>query len=96
MAGIGVLALMICAAMLPFALLARLVRGGKSGLALSLMSIAGGIFVILIYASGRPFGVDPVRAISIAMLVFLPALLGGGAGALLGWMLRRRDDLRLR
>jgi uncharacterized membrane protein YsdA (DUF1294 family) len=87
---------MVCAAMLPFVLLAWLVRSGKSGLALSLMSIIGAVFVVLIYASGRPFGVDPLRAMSTAMLIFLPALLGGGAGALLGWMLRRRDDQRLK
>ncbi len=95
MAELAILALMICAALLPFVVMAWLVRGGRNGPALSLMSIAGGFFVVLIYASGRPFGIDPVGAMSGAMLVFLPALLGGGAGALLGWMLRRRDDRRL-
>ncbi len=95
MTEIGILGLMLIAAMLPFILMVKLVRSGKNGPALSLMSIAGGVFVVLIYASGRPFGIDPVGAMSGAMLVFLPALLGGGAGALLGWMLRRRDDRRL-
>ena len=58
-------------------------------------AVIGAIFVILIYASGRPFGIDPVFAMSLAMLVCVPALLGSTAGALLGWLLRRQDDRRI-
>lgn len=94
MGGLWVLALMLCAAFVPFALLLRLMRGGQSGLALTVMSALGAVFAILLYASGRPFGVDPVMAMSVALLAALPAFLGGGAGSILGWLLRRRDDNR--
>jgi hypothetical protein len=85
---------MVVCALAPFALLVKLVRAGLAGLAMTLLSLLGGCFVILIYASGKPFGIDPVLAISLALLFVLPALIGGGAGALLGWLLRKRDDRR--
>lgn len=91
----GIFLGMLLCAMLPFAVLARLMRAGQSGLSLSIISGIGGVFVILIYASGRPFGIDPVLAMTLAMLACVPALLGGIAGAVLGWLLRRRDDRRI-
>jgi hypothetical protein len=48
--------------------------------------------MVLLYATGRPFGINPGFAMSAALLGVLPALLGAGAGALLGWLLRKRDD----
>lgn len=83
---------MLTCAMLPFLLLTRLMRTGQSGLALTITSVIGATLVIFIYASGRPFGIDPVFAIGAAMLVCVPALLGSASGAFLGWLLRRRDD----
>ncbi len=83
---------MLTCAMLPFLLLTRLMRTGQSGLALTITSVIGATLVIFIYASGRPFGIDPVFAIGAAMLVCVPALLGSVSGGLLGWLLRRRDD----
>ena len=83
---------MLTCAVLPFMLLTRLVRAGQSGLALSIASIIGATFAIFFYASGRPFGIEPFLAMGIAMLVCVPALLGSAAGALLGWLLRKRDD----
>jgi hypothetical protein len=35
-------------------------------------------------------GIDPLRAIGIAMVCLLPALIGAGAGMLLGHMILRR------
>lgn len=87
-----VFGIMLACAMVPFALLTRLVRSGQSGLALTIVSVIGAAFAILIYASGRPFGIDPVFAMTVAMLTCVPALLGSTAGAFLGWLLRRRDD----
>ncbi len=95
MGDLAIIASMLGCAFLPFAVLVKLVRAGASGLALTFMSVLGGVFVVLIYASGRPFGVDPVFALSAALLFVFPALLGGAAGALLGWLLRRRDDQKL-
>lgn len=83
---------MLACAVLPFWWLTRLMRSGQSGLALTIISIVGGALVISIYASGRPFGVDPVKAMAFAMLVCVPAFLGCVAGLSLGWLLRRRDD----
>ena len=77
------------------ALLAWLVRKGASGLALTIMSVLGAVLVILFYATGRPIGVDPLVATVLVFVAALPAFLGGSAGALLGWMLRRRDDRQI-
>lgn len=77
------------------ALLAWLVRKGASGLALTIMSVLGAVLVILFYATGGPIGVDPLVATVLVLVGALPAFLGGSAGALLGWMLRRRDDRQI-
>jgi lipopolysaccharide export LptBFGC system permease protein LptF len=86
---------MLLCALIPFAFLTKLMRAGQSGPSLSIVSVIGAVFIILIYASGRPFGIDPVLAMTVAMLACVPALLGGIAGALLGWLLRRQDDRRV-
>jgi len=90
-----ILGVMLACAGLPFVLLTKLMRAGQSGLALTFGSVIGATLVILIYASGRPFGIDPVFAMTIAMLVCVPAVLGSTAGAFLGWLLRRQDDRRV-
>ena len=90
-----VLGLMLTCAMLPFVLMTKLMREGQSGLALTIISVIGATLVIFIYASGRPFGVDPIFAMTVAMLACVPALLGCIAGALLGWLLRRQDDRKV-
>ena len=90
-----IVGLMLIGAALPFVLLTKLMRAGHSGLAMTILSVSGATLTILIYASGRPFDIDPVFAMTVAMLVFVPALLGGAMGAFLGWLLRRRDDRRI-
>ncbi len=90
-----VLGVMLTCAGLPFMLLTKLMREGQSGLALTIGSVIGATFVIFIYASGRPFGIDPIFAMTVAMLACVPALLGCTAGAFLGWLLRRQDDRRV-
>ena len=83
---------MLACAMVPFFVVTRLVRDGQSGLALTIIAVIGGTFAVFLYAAGRPFGVDPVLAMAIVMLGCVPAILGSLAGALLGWLMRRRDD----
>ena len=83
---------MLVLAGVPFALLTWLMRSGQSGLALTNISVIGATLVIFIFASGRPMGIDPVLAMTIAMLGCVPAFLGSAAGMLLGWLLRRQDD----
>lgn len=86
---------MLLCAMVPFALMTWLMRSGQTGLALTIGSVIGATFVIFIYASGRPFGINPIFAMTAAMLACVPALLGSTAGAFLGWLLRRQDDRRV-
>ncbi|MGJ8623270.1 MAG: UDP-N-acetylmuramate--alanine ligase [Yoonia sp.] len=86
---------MLLCAVLPFSFLTKWMRAGQSGLALSVASITGAVLVILIYASGRPFGIDPMIAMAVAMLVCVPAFLGSLFGLLLGWLMRRRDDKKV-
>ncbi|EBA12804.1 hypothetical protein [Roseobacter sp. CCS2] len=90
-----VLGVMLTCAGLPFMLLTKLMREGQTGLAWTILSVIGATLAIFIYASGRPFGVDPVFAMTVALLACVPALLGGTAGALLGWLLRRQDDHKI-
>ncbi|SFS14434.1 UDP-N-acetylmuramate--alanine ligase [Yoonia litorea] len=92
MADLAIIAIMLASAAIPFVWLTRLVRRGHSGLALTILSILGGVLAVLLYASGRPFGLDPVQAMGASLLLIIPALAGACAGALLGWLLRRRDD----
>ena len=87
-----VLGVMLICAGLPFILLTKFMRSGQSGLALTIVSVIGATLVILIYASGRPFGVDPVFAMGLTLIACVPAFLGSTSGALLGWILRRQDD----
>lgn len=83
---------MLTSAMLPFALMTWLMRSGQTGLAMTVVSVIGATLAIFIYASGRPFGIDPIFAMGVAMLICVPAFLGSTAGAFLGWLLRRQDD----
>lgn len=93
-AQILVFGVMLTSAVVPFVLLAWLMRAGQSGLALTIGSVIGATLAIFLYASGRPMGVDPVFAMTVALLACVPALLGSVAGALMGWLLRRQDDRR--
>lgn len=95
MSDIVVLLLMVGCAMGPFLLLTLLMRRGAAGLAMTAICLLGGLLVVLIFASGRPMGLHPGQAMGWALLVFLPATLGSGAGILMGWLLRRRDDQRI-
>ncbi len=89
------LAIMVIAAALPFAGLTWAMRRGRDGLALTVISLIGAIVAILWFASGRPIGIDPVQAMTLALIFGVPALLGGTAGVCLGWLLRKRDDARI-
>ena len=90
-----ILGAMVLSAMVPFALCARWMRLGKFGFAMTLLSIVGAMLVIFFYGVQTPIGLTPVQAYSWALLFALPALLGGSAGCLVGWILRRRAE-RLR
>ncbi len=92
MQGIEIIIGMVICAAVAFVVLMHMVRAGQSGWSITVLSVLGGVFVVLIYAAVRPFGIHPVVAMTTASLVVVPALLGGGAGALLGWLMRKRDD----
>jgi hypothetical protein len=92
MGGFWIIAGMAICAFLPFFMQLRWARAGKFGLVLSVLAVLGALAMILLYATARPFGLDPVQAMAILLLGVVPAGLGGGAGALLGKLLRNRDD----
>lgn len=96
MGGFWIIAGMTFCALVPFFVQVRLARAGKFGPVLSVLAVVGAVAVILLYATAKPFGIDPVQAMAILLLGVVPAGLGGGAGALLGKLLRNRDDRRLR
>lgn len=90
MADLVVLVMMLTAAAVPFVFAARWMQHGKVGYALTLFSVFAAALTIAIFASNRLMGVNPVNAMSVGLLVFLPATLGTMAGALLGWLIYRR------
>ncbi|MEY1555997.1 UDP-N-acetylmuramate--alanine ligase [Yoonia sp. R2331] len=92
MGGLVVFAIMVLGAFIPFGIVGYLVRAGKNGLALSIAAVIGAMLYILVWGSDGRLGIDPLLAISWAMLFFVPALIGTLAGGLLGWLMRRRDD----
>lgn len=90
MADLVVLVMMLTAAAVPFVFAARWMQHGKVGYALTLFSVFAAALTISIFVSNRLMGVNPVNAMSVGLLVFLPATLGTMAGALLGWLIYRR------
>ncbi len=92
MGGFFVFAIMLLGAFIPFGLVGYLVRIGKNGLALTFVSLIGGLLVLLVYASDGSLGMHPLMAMSWAMVFMLPAFIGSLAGWLLGWLIRRRGE----
>ena len=90
MADLAVITVMFVSAMIPFAVMARLMLAQKSGFALTIISVLAAGVAIFVFASITPVGIDPIFAIGVAMVSILPALIGAGAGALLGHLLLRR------
>ena len=64
------LAGMAICGLIPFVLLTWLMQKGKNGLALTILSVLGAGFTVMIYATNHDFGIDPVRAIGIALIFF--------------------------
>ncbi len=95
MGGFVVFAVMVIGAFIPFGIVGYLVRAGKNGLALTITSVIGAMLWVLVWGSDGRLGIDPLLAISWAMLFFVPAMIGTLAGGLLGWLMRRRDDRKI-
>lgn len=85
---------MTACGLLPCLVAAVWMKAGKTGYTLTLFAILGACLAIAWQASTRLMGVDPAKAIAVALLIFLPATIGCAVGALLGWMLERRRVAR--
>jgi hypothetical protein len=85
-----IIAAMFVFAIIPFFAMKYLMQTQKLGLALTVMSVLAAALAFYVFASTTPIGLDPLFAIGIAMVGILPALIGAGAGALLGYLLLRR------
>ncbi|MEJ6398435.1 UDP-N-acetylmuramate--alanine ligase [Yoonia sp. 208BN28-4] len=93
-ADIGVLAVMLVAGFVPFIILCRLMLGGKTGLALTVLALLGAALALTIYSVTVPLGLSPMTSILLGQLVLTPALIGACAGILLGWLIYRRRNPR--
>ena len=89
-ANVLVVILMIVAAFAPLALANYWMQRGKVGYTLTLFTLIGTGFTVALFVASRPTDLDPVQAMSWALLFFLPALIGCMAGAFLGWLIYRR------
>jgi hypothetical protein len=89
---IGVLGVMLACGLVPFALVCKLMLGGQNGLALSIVSLIGAALAVALFASVRPFGVDPLNAIIASYIFLVPAMVGATAGMFLGWLIYRRRN----
>ena len=90
MATVLVFILMLTSGLAPFALCTLWMQRGKVGYALTLFSVLAALLTLSVYAASRWIGIDPIGAMSSAMLVFLPGTIGCVAGSLLGWLIYRR------
>ena len=90
MADFFVLLLMVAAGLAPCAIAAVWMSRGRVGWSLTMFAILGACLALSMQASTRLMGVDPIKAIGAALLVFMPATIGCAAGALLGWLIERR------
>ncbi|MBB5722810.1 membrane protein YqaA with SNARE-associated domain [Loktanella ponticola] len=90
MANFLVLVVMSAAGLIPCITAAVWMKAGKVGWTLTLFAILGACLALSVQASTRLMGVDPIKAIAAASLVFLPATIGCAVGALLGWMIERQ------
>ena len=81
---------MLVSAFVPMIIMLALMRAQKSGAALTLIAILGAALIIAVFGAGRSMGNEMLIAVGFVMLVALPACLGAGAGALLGWLIVRR------
>ena len=90
MADLAIVVMMFGFAMLGFVIMHRLVVAQKSGAALTFISLLSAGLMFAVFAATTPVGIDPLRAMGVALVCLLPALVGAGAGALLGWLILRR------
>ena len=92
------LALALCAACLAgFVLLFRLTERGRSGLALSMLALAGAVLVVLLFLAARAPGPLGRDLLILGWTVAAPGLLGALAGGALGRAIdSRRDRASLR
>ena len=77
-------------ALVPMALSAYWAKRGRFGGPLTLVSVLGAALAFLLYPANGSFGLDPLQAYAVGLIAVLPALLGGLAGYLLGWLIWRR------
>lgn len=92
MTGLIPLLIMAAGALGSFLLMAWLIDRGRNGYALTWITFVGTVVVVFTFEASRAYLFDPLRTLGWIMVLWVPALLGGGAGALTGWWLRRRRE----
>lgn len=85
------LLLMAASALVPCAIIVRLITARKLGAAFSAVTVIVASIAYMSFATATPVGPDAIQAIGIGLVVLLPALIGAVLGLLIGWFLVRTD-----
>lgn len=84
------LVVMAACALVPCAIIIRLITARRLGAAFSAVTVIVVSIAYMSFASATPVGPDPIQAIGIGLVVLLPALGGAVLGLVIGWLLVRK------
>ncbi len=92
MAELRLAALLCGACLMGFALLFRATERGRTGLALTQISVLGAAVLVGFFIAARSPEAQALRVLAVTSVGLAPAFVGGLAGAALGWMIDRRRN----
>lgn len=82
--------LMAACALVPCAIIIRLITARRLGAAFSAITVIVAAIAYMSFATATPTGPDPIQAIGIGLVVLFPALAGAVLGLGIGWLLVRK------